>query len=202
MLPESSKSKWKNELQRMVHAYNSTPCRSTGFSPFFLLFGREPRLPVDLLFEEVNVGHSRKSWKEYVKDWQAGMKKAYEIASEVSRKVARRNKAQYDQRAGAAILEKGDRVLVRNLREKGGPGKLRAQWEGTAYRVKERRGDGPVYVVQSEKGGEERVLHRNHLLPVGANVRMEEPESRKEKKIGKSEVKKADNKKRVIKERM
>ena len=46
------------------------------------------------------------------------------------------------------------------------------------------------------------MLHRNHLLPVGANVRMEEPESRKQKKIGKGEVKKAGNKKsRVIKEK-
>ena len=89
------------------------------------------------------------------------MKKAYQIASEVSRKVASRNKAQYDKRAGAAMLEKGNRVLVRNLREKGGPGKLRAQWEGKVYFVKERGGEGPVYVVQSEEGGEERVLHRN-----------------------------------------
>ena len=123
------------------------------------------------------VGPSRKSWKEYVKEWQVGMKKAYEIASEVSQKVARRNKAQYDKRAGASTLEVGDRVLVRNLREKGGPGKLRAQWEGRIYLVKERRGDGPVYVVQCGKGGEERVLHRNHLLPVGEKVRMEEPET-------------------------
>ena len=173
-LPESSKTKWKDELQRMVHAYNSTPCRSTGFSPFFLLFGREPRSSVDLLFEDLNVGPSRKGWKDYVREWQTGMKRAYQIASEVSRKVARRNKNQYDKRAGAAMLEEGDRVLVRNLWEKGGPGKLRAQWERKVYLVKERRGDGPVYVVQSEKGGEERVLYRNHLLPIGMHVRMDE----------------------------
>ena len=119
------------------------------------------------------------------------MKKAYEIASEVSRKVAQRNKQQFDKRAGAATLSEGDRVLVRNLREKGGPGKLRAQWEGKVYLVKERRGDGPVYVVQSEKGGEERVLHRNHLLPIGANVRMEEFEGPKEKQNEKVDKKKA-----------
>ena len=87
---------------------------------------------MDLLFEEVNVGPSRKSWEEFVEDWQAGMKKAYEIASEVSRKVARRNIAQYDQRAGAASLSE--------TCKKGGPGKLRAQWELTDYWVKERRG--------------------------------------------------------------
>ncbi len=203
-LPETAKSKWKDELQRVVHAYNATVCRSTGFSPFFLLFGREPRLPIDLLFESV-ARPSRKSWKQYVNEWQSGMKKAYNIASEVSKKVANRNKVNYDKKARAAVLEEGDSVLVRNLREKGGPGKLRAYWENTVYTIKERRGEGPVYVVQPKDGGETRVLHRNHLLPVGEDFVTEPIEEEKvthAKKDTKKKKRRRSKRKVVVKEKV
>ena len=181
-LPEKGKSRWKDHLQKMVHAYNATTCRSTGYSPFFLLFGREPQLPIDLLFGCV-APEQKKPWRAYVEDWKTNMEEAYKVAAEVSRKVGNDNKNMYDAKATAAVLPDGARVLVRNLREKGGPGKLRAYWERKIYRVLERRGEGPVYVVQPEKGGEVRVLHRNHLLPVGEKLREleEEPETSKPK---------------------
>ena len=49
-LPEKQKSRWRDHLNELVHAYNCTRQDSTGFSPFCLLFGRNLRLPIDVIF--------------------------------------------------------------------------------------------------------------------------------------------------------
>ena len=41
-LPEDQKYKWKDSVNKVVHAYNCTVNNATGFSPFYLLFGRLP----------------------------------------------------------------------------------------------------------------------------------------------------------------
>ena len=46
-LPPEQKTRWSVHLPELVQAYNNTPHTSTGFAPYFLLFGQEPRLPVD-----------------------------------------------------------------------------------------------------------------------------------------------------------
>ena len=46
--------KWPKHIRSMLIAYNATWSQVTGYSPYFLMFGRRPQLPVDLLFPTVN----------------------------------------------------------------------------------------------------------------------------------------------------
>ena len=48
MLPPEKKSEWKNCIGTFVHAYNCTRNSATGFSPYYLMYGRQVHLPVDV----------------------------------------------------------------------------------------------------------------------------------------------------------
>ena len=39
---------WQEHLPTLVHAYNSSHSNATGFNLFYLMFGRQSMLPIDV----------------------------------------------------------------------------------------------------------------------------------------------------------
>ena len=63
--PEKRK-KWPYHIGSILIAYNATRSMVTGFSPYFLMFGRRPRLPIDLLFPTYRAQGLSRTIDEYV----------------------------------------------------------------------------------------------------------------------------------------
>ena len=157
---------WKSHLGSLVHAYNCTRHDTTGYAPYFLMFGRHPRIPVDLVLGRYEES-SAKTVDNYVSTLRQRLQKAYELASSAARTSQAGQKEGYDRKIRGSTLDVGDRVLVRVTGLKGTQ-KLADKWSEEVYAVVCQPNTGiPVYEVKLEKGrGKSRVLHRNLLLPV------------------------------------
>ena len=84
-LPEKPKRPWREQVPTLVHAYNCTRNNVTGFSPYYLMFGCKPCLPIDLIF-----GTDLKDLKghhiSYIENLKKGMAWAYETANDIIQK--------------------------------------------------------------------------------------------------------------------
>ena len=49
-LPENPKSTWREQVWTIVHTYSCKRNNATDFSPYYLMFGRQPFLPIDIIF--------------------------------------------------------------------------------------------------------------------------------------------------------
>ena len=166
-LQEEDKVNWRDHVQPLVHAYNTTKNDTTGFSPYQLMFGRQPNLPIDVAFGLNPEGRKKVTHADYVKKMRENLQENYKLAIEHSEKTAQRNKQRYDLKVRESTLEEGDRVLVKNVSFRG-KHKIADRWSSTVYKVIKHIDGSPVYVVAPVNSeGPERTLHRDLLLPCG-----------------------------------
>ncbi|KAJ7996547.1 hypothetical protein DPEC_G00238170 [Dallia pectoralis] len=157
-LPAEKKRRWPEHLLELVHAYNVTPHSTTGYSPYYLLFGVEPHLPVDALL-------GRDSEVENPQDWlvvhQRRLKDAHARAREYSEQKAEARIAAYSDKVYCPPIEMGRSVYLRNRPL--GRNKIQDAWSSTPYRVIEIR--DTTYTVEPVEGGPVRRVNRVDLRP-------------------------------------
>ena len=160
MDPEK-RAKWLSHLGPLLIAYNATRSLITGCSPYFLMFGCRPRLPVDLLFPTVRRDENSRTTDEYVTSLYDKLKLALASARHTTLLEAQRQKRLYDRKAGAVELHPGDKVLVKLDALRGQWQKLKNQWGDALYMVVKCVADGiPAYEVENDANKKRQVLHR------------------------------------------
>ena len=174
-LPKEKKSEWKNHIGTLVHAYNFTQNSATGFSPYYLMFGRQPCLPVDVALGLAPHTITEPNTTKFVQKLREQTKWAHKKAEGFQAKEAQRHKYNYDRKSRAASLEVGDTVLVHVTAFKGHH-KMQDRWENREYVAEKQPCPNlPVYVVCSRDGeGCGQTLHRNYLLPINSNMGKDE----------------------------
>ena len=139
-----------------------------GFSPFFLMFSRIPRIPIDVEFGVTLPDLLDTSRQNYTQKLKARIRWAYKKAHEVNLKESARHKRYYDRKIKCMKLEPGDTVLVW-IKAFGADHKITDKWEQKPYLVVAQWKDQPVFEVKPVDSPDDtlvRVLHRNMLFPI------------------------------------
>lgn len=168
MVTEDQKN-WDLYISATCLAYNTAIHSSTKYTPSYLEFGRELRLPSDLVQPTM---HRCQDHTGFASELKHRLLLAHKTAGEYLGTARQSQKSYYDRWAKAKKYKKGDLVLwFDNKTRKGRCMKLNRPWTGPWEVVK--RLNDVVYRIKyrgKDKRGKRRVVHHNQLKPfIGDN---------------------------------
>jgi transposase InsO family protein len=159
---------WPQHIPAALYAIRTSVHSSSRHTPYFLVYGRDPKLPVDTLFQP----KFRYMGEEYVPTMIQRLHRAY-----VDVKANLRESQEHNQKCAKSDegpkLEVGDRVLFANLStDPGLSRKLVSHWQ-PYFRIIERK--SPVnFVIKHLPTNTVKLVHASHLRRVPDDVEWDE----------------------------
>lgn len=162
-LPPEKKRRWTEHLPELVYAYNVTPHSSTGYSPYYLLFGVQPHLPIDALLGRECVSDRKQDWLSV---HQERLRQAHLRAREYSEQKAAERIALQNEKVYCPTVDIGQLVFLRHRPL--GRHKIQDAWSPTVYKVTDIY--GTTHTVEPLEGGPSKRVHRSELRPCAKPV--------------------------------
>jgi hypothetical protein len=175
-----SQTDWDARLPFVMAAYRASPHEVTGYSPNYLMYGRENRGPIDLIYGRPEVGQSDSNYSDYTLAMADKIDRAYRDVRQNLKVAANRMKHTYDLRVRPAKFAPGDKVLYYTPRRyKGRSPKWTRCYTGP-YEVVEQV--GPVsYMIRKSARAKPLIVHTDKLrMYYGDNEENEEDTARVE----------------------
>ena len=155
-------SDWVDYLSYVVFAYRCYDVAGIGLSPYQIMFGRDPRLPVDVYADEQASWQVQVDRVKYASLQSDRLRRIHQLVRDSTKEVAARNKAHYDRRHEAVEFKVGQKVMVyTEPRVEGAPAKLERKFRGpftiveklsdVTYRVRHdatRKVPDPIHVAR------------------------------------------------------
>ena len=173
ILSQEQQTSWDLYLGFAVFSYNLSVHSSTGFTPFFLTFGSEARLPPDIVFGApaavplatsahgvlASARTSGTPLSLLLKSFSI-LARTFASVRENLRAFHQREKDRYDLGAVERVFKVGDQVRVRIKSRQKGPSKFQSHWSGVHEVLRVR---GVVVTVRELSTGREYNTHHDRL---------------------------------------
>lgn len=135
-LPPQKKRTWPKHIPQLVWAYNISTHRSSGHSPYALLFGVPPRLPMDFLLGAEASEETTSSWDEWVQQHLERLQVARNVARKNLEEAAEYSQQHHNQQACNSGFREGQLVYLKDHRCQGRR-KIQDVWSPVLYQVVE-----------------------------------------------------------------
>lgn len=152
---------WPLYVRAVEFAYNISRHESTGYSPFFLQFGREAKTAVDVVLP-VPADVAPPDVNEFADHLAGKMRHAFQIVNEVTGRQTQRMKRNYDSRVHSQSFEVGDYVYFWIPRSKLGRYRKWCSYYQGPGRVQKRL-SAVNYIVQRTPRSKPMILHVDKL---------------------------------------
>uniref|UniRef100_A0A8C2KTZ8 Gypsy retrotransposon integrase-like protein 1 n=1 Tax=Cyprinus carpio TaxID=7962 RepID=A0A8C2KTZ8_CYPCA len=162
-LPPEKKRRWPYHLPQVLFAYNTTVHQSTGFSPYELMFGRKPTLPLDSLLGTIDIP-SDSTTAEWVQEHQKHLSAIYSQARAHLEAAAQQRAKNH--LAPLPLLPPG--TLVYRRSHPHGRHKISDHWENVVYEIVRCLDEvGTLYKIRPrDQLGPEKNINRKELRPL------------------------------------
>lgn len=162
----ANQTDWDRFVDGIVLAYNTTPHETTRISPYRLVFGKEAKLPINVLTENENFTTSEKEANKavYVRDLEEKLSTIHEQAREITKEASQRQKNYFDRNVRETNYEVGE--LVRRSQPKVGKGeklKLSRKWTGPWIIIK--RLSDVLFQIQHSRQSKPVIVHADNIKP-------------------------------------
>jgi hypothetical protein len=160
LLVSRQQKDWDRHLPLFLLAYRSAVHEATGYTPADLLYGRNLRLPSDLLFGRPP--DASFSPEDYARDLQDRLEAVHHLARERINTASDKMKRRYDTAATGHQFPEGSKVwLWSPIRRKGLSPKLQSHWSGPYIVIK--KINDLVYRIRKSASSKAKVVHFDRL---------------------------------------
>ena len=112
---------WETHIRKVYLAYNTSIQASTEYTPFYLMFGCQARIPADVMFGTPS--STSESVHGYAATMQKQMEKAFNLARHHSLSRQLRQKELYDKKINGKPYKQGGFVWLNTPMGRKGPSK-------------------------------------------------------------------------------
>ncbi|SPT17070.1 unnamed protein product [Triticum aestivum] len=147
---ERSAGYWIDELPTVLWSLRTTPNKSTGFTPFFLVYGAEAVIPTDIEFDSPRVTmYTEAEAKEAREDDVDLLEEGRLLALSRSAIYQQSLHRYHSRKVKPRSFQEGDLVL-RLIQRTAGQHKLSAPWEGP-FIISKALGNDSYYLIDAQK---------------------------------------------------